>query len=82
MQINSQETRCPVCNKLIALFEKPTDPRRLIGACDCKGHLREVIEMDNPNYIDEVNILEPGEPASESVLDQPSAFQQKRSKRK
>jgi len=64
MQTNN-EIPCPECGKLIALFEKPTNPRRLVGACDCGGHrLREVIELDNLNYLSEADILEPAEPAS------------------
>jgi hypothetical protein len=59
------EILCPVCGKLIPLFEKPTNPRRLVGACNCNGgRLREVIELDNPYYLSEEDILEPGEPAS------------------
>ena len=63
----SNETSCPECGKLIALFEKPTNPRRLVGACNCAGRLREVIEIDNEGYLSEEEILEPAEPASSIV---------------
>jgi len=64
MQTNNREIACPECGKLIALFEKPTNPRRLVGACNCVGHLREVIEIDNESYLSEEDILEPAEPSS------------------
>lgn len=56
------EVSCPACGKLIALFEKPDDPARLVGACDCIGYKRSVIEIDNPNFKTEADILEPAEP--------------------
>ena len=81
------EIPCPECGKLIALFEKPTNPRRLVGACYCGGHrLREVIELDNENYLSEEDILEPAEPASPSLPEwagtETSSFTQPADKRK
>lgn len=89
MPINN-ELPCPECGKLIALFEKPTNPRRLIGSCNCAGRLREVIEIDNESYLSEEDILEPAEPATamqpsewkplESSLLTPPADKRKRRK--
>ena len=85
MQTNN-EIPCPECGKLIALFEKPTNPRRLVGACNCGGRLREVIELDNENYLSEKDILEPAEPASPSLPEwagtETSSFTQPADKRK
>ena len=86
MQLNNNEILCPECGKLIALFEKPTNPRRLVGACSCGGRLREVIELDNINYLSEEDILEPAEPASSvmtaGTTTETSSFTQPADKRK
>jgi hypothetical protein len=73
------ETNCPACGKLIALFEKPENPQRVAAACSCGGRLREVIEMDNPNYLSERDILEPAEPVTNPIV---SEAQPLRSRRK
>lgn len=60
------EVTCPVCEtRTILLVEKPGEPSRLIGKCDCgSGRFRNVIETDDPNYVPFEDRLEPGEPAA------------------
>ena len=60
--------KCPLCGGQLRFKEKPGNPRRLVGTCDCTVIGREVVETDNLGYVSDQDVLEPAEPLVEQVV--------------